>query len=607
MQVTFWGTRGSISKPGPTTLRYGGNTSCVEVCSSGGTRIVIDCGTGAHDLGHHLVDSAGGSPVDGHLLISHTHWDHIQGIPFFAPLFGPGNTWHIYGPRGLGNSIRDTLAGQMQYSYFPVTTEQMGATVDYHDLVEGVLQIGDITVTTQYLNHPALSLGYRLEADGASVVYASDHEPHHQHLADGGDLSISQADVHHAAFFEHADLLIHDAQYVAGEYPIRVGWGHSTVEYVVDAARHAGVAQVALYHHDPGRDDDAIDRLVDDARARARAAGYAGHILAAAEGLTIELGSRPSARVDGGVEHRSAPTSAVVAPAIEQLGRSIVIAVPSPDIAAALVAAAGAEGIAVAVAADPDAALELVESGDYAVAVIEDAPDGAALGFVRSLVGRGGDESVGTHVVAVGDHRPAGTSGAGSIADWLVWPSSPGYVRTKLRAWLLRQACRWQNAPLPVDEQHRLQSLRELGVLDTGPEGRFDRLTRLASEALEVPVALVSMVDVDRQWFKSKLGLDATETPRDMAFCAHAILSHDVLQVPDALADERFADNPLVVNDPQVRFYAGAPLTLSDGTTRRHPVRDRLPPSFAGRPPVGRTAAPGRSRHGRTRTRLIQL
>ena len=243
------------------------------------------------------------------------------------------------------------------------------------------------------------------------------------------------------------------------------------------------------------------------------------------------------------------------------------IAVPSTEIAAALVAAAGAEGIDVAVAVDPDAALELVESGDYAVAVIEDAPDGAALEFVRSLGDRASDETSGVHVVAVGDHRPADTSGAASIADWLVWPSSPGYVRTKLRAWLLRQACRWQNAPLPVDEQHRVRSLRQLGVLDTEPEGRFDRLTRLASEALDVPVALVSMVDVDRQWFKSKVGLDVPETSRDLAFCAHAILADGVMQVPDALADERFADNPLVVNDPRVRFYAGAPLTLSDGTT----------------------------------------
>ena len=119
MIVRFWGTRGSIPKPGPGTVRYGGNTSCVEVRSASGTLVVLDCGTGAHGLGQALVASAP-SPLRGHLLIGHTHWDHIQGFPFFAPVFIPGNEWHIYGPRGVGSSLREALAGQMQSSYFPI-------------------------------------------------------------------------------------------------------------------------------------------------------------------------------------------------------------------------------------------------------------------------------------------------------------------------------------------------------------------------------------------------------------------------------------------------------------------------------------------------------
>ncbi len=566
MQVTFWGTRGSISKPGPTTLRYGGNTSCVEVRSSRGTLVVIDCGTGAHDLGRHLLAAADGSPVDGHLLISHTHWDHIQGIPFFAPLFVAGNTWHIYGPRGLGNSIRDTLAGQMQYAYFPVTTEQMGATVDYHDLVEGVFEIDDISVTTQYLNHPALSLGYRLEADGVSVVYASDHEPHDQALAGGGDLSASPADRHHAAFFEDADLLIHDAQYRADEYPDRVGWGHSTAEYIVAAAGHARVRRLALFHHDPGRDDEQIDRLVDDARVRAAANGHPGEIFGAAEGQVVELGSVRQVTSAATSASGSSSKSATVTPAIEHIGRSIVILVRTPDIADALAGAARAEGLDVHVAVDSSAALELIESGDHAVLVVEDVPGGAALELARSLGGRPSADRLGIGVVAVGATRSSHTSPEATIADWLVWPSSQGYIRTKLRAWLIRQACRWQNAPLPADEDQRVRSLNRLGVLDTDSEARFDRLTQMVSDVLDVPIALVSLVDADRQWFKSKVGIEATETPRDLAFCAHAILDDGVLQVPDALADERFADNPLVAGDPRLRFYAGAPLTLSDGS-----------------------------------------
>ena len=170
MQVRFWGTRGSLAKPGPTTARYGGNTSCVEIRTEAGTLIVIDCGTGAHGLGQQLAAKGGGGHR-GHILISHTHWDHIQGIPFFAPLFVAGNEWDVYGPKGLSSSIRDTLAGQMEHTYFPVALDRFAATIAYHDLVEGVFEIGEVRITARYLNHPALTLGYRLQADGASVVY----------------------------------------------------------------------------------------------------------------------------------------------------------------------------------------------------------------------------------------------------------------------------------------------------------------------------------------------------------------------------------------------------------------------------------------------------
>ena len=175
MDVRFWGTRGSLAKPGPATLRYGGNTSCVEVRSAG-SLIVLDCGTGAHGLGQALM--AGPKPVNGHLMISHTHWDHIQGFPFFAPLFVPGNSWDIYAPGAVSRRLERTLSGQMEYEYFPVTLRQLGATIRFHDLAEGDFAIDDVRVTAQYLNHPALTLGYRLESGGNTVVYAVDHEPH---------------------------------------------------------------------------------------------------------------------------------------------------------------------------------------------------------------------------------------------------------------------------------------------------------------------------------------------------------------------------------------------------------------------------------------------
>src|ERR671934_888375 len=177
MYLRFWGTRGSLPKPGPTTLRYGGNTSCVEVRTAGGTLIVLDCGSGAYGLGQALLAEASG-PLHGHLLISHTHWDHIQGFPFFAPLFVPGHVWDIYGPGGLGGRLEETLAGQMEYAYFPITLGQLGATVRYHDLVEGRFTLDDVCITTRYLNHPALTLGYRLEADGVVLVHAPHPAPH---------------------------------------------------------------------------------------------------------------------------------------------------------------------------------------------------------------------------------------------------------------------------------------------------------------------------------------------------------------------------------------------------------------------------------------------
>jgi GAF domain-containing protein len=168
-------------------------------------------------------------------------------------------------------------------------------------------------------------------------------------------------------------------------------------------------------------------------------------------------------------------------------------------------------------------------------------------------------------VLADTRHRPPSSAGA-LVVEWLVWPSGPGHVRTKLRAAVLRRACRWQSAPLPPDEARRLRALHGLGLLDTPPEERFDRYTELACRTLRAPVALVSLIDAGRQWLKSHRGTPILETPRDQSVCAHAILGSEVFQVPDLLQDGRFADSPAVREEPRARFYAGAPLQLPDGS-----------------------------------------
>jgi phosphoribosyl 1,2-cyclic phosphodiesterase len=281
------GARGSLATPGPTTVRYGGNTSCVEITTPGGALIIIDCGTGIRQLGQHLLATQPG-PVEGHILISHTHWDHIQGIPFFGPLFAPGNTWDLYAPKGVRASLRDALRGQMQYSYLPIQLDELGAVIRYHALVEGKFRIADVTIRTRYLNHPALTFGYRLEAESAAVVYASDHEPHSRHLADGTG-EIGGEDLRHCEFLAGADLVIHDAQYIAEEYPKKIGWGHSTVEYALAMCRAAGVKRVALTHHDPSRDDDAIDRIVTRARADLQDVASPMEVMAATEGSALSI------------------------------------------------------------------------------------------------------------------------------------------------------------------------------------------------------------------------------------------------------------------------------------------------------------------------------
>ncbi|MBA2610017.1 MAG: GAF domain-containing protein [Actinobacteria bacterium] len=540
MRIRFWGTRGSVPTPGPSTVRYGGNTSCTEVRTDDGSLIVIDCGTGARALGQALVTEAEASGVAprGTILISHTHWDHIHGLPFFAPLFVEGSEWDIYGPRGLAQNLDRVLAGQMEYHYFPVALDEASADTRYHDLVEGTFNVPGAVIVSRYLNHPALTLGYRIEADGAVLVYASDHEPHDVALAGGEPIPDQSADGRHVAFLRGADVVVHDTQYELANYGSKQGWGHSTMEYVVEVASEADVGTLVMSHHDPNRDDAAVDDLLLRAQARAR---DGLEVVAAAEGTMIEVLARGHARAAAG------DASATAEPALETLAPCVVVAIDDPVLDAAVRAAALAEGLTVE---RPDE-----HGADLSDAVVVvDADDSRFTG-----IGAGALSVLGA------TRRAVPTAIATTVSDWLVLPCSIAHVRTKLRAAVLRRAARWLAAPVGPDEQARLASLHRLAVLDTPPDPSFDRLAELARAATGTPIALVTLVDEGRQWFKAHLGFDATETHRDESFCAHAILTADVMQVPDVLEDGRFADNPISVGPGRIRFYAGAPLTLHDG------------------------------------------
>lgn len=290
MKVTFWGVRGSIAAPGRATADYGGNTSCVEL-QVGSDKLIFDCGTGLRELGRHLM--ASGEPVNATVLLSHSHWDHIQGFPFFSPLFSPANQFTIMGPHEHTNRLNETLAGQMQYRYFPIGLEQLAADIRYQELREEKFSVGEAAISTYYLNHTIMTMAYRVEAFGHTIVYATDTEPFSQQprawSSSDSRRFLHRRDEELAHFCKGADILIMDSQYTTHEYPGRIGWGHGTPDYCVDVAITAGAGTLVLFHHEPIRIDSAVSVLEQLAQKRAQEEAPELEVVAAAEGLSLEL------------------------------------------------------------------------------------------------------------------------------------------------------------------------------------------------------------------------------------------------------------------------------------------------------------------------------
>lgn len=253
-QLQFWGVRGSIPTPSPENLGYGGNTTCLELHLPGDHVVIIDGGTGARKLGLSLVEKAAGASLHLHILMTHFHWDHIQGIPFFAPLYSPANRVTFHSSRTPAE-VREILEGQMTHPYFPVKFELLAARREFVHLAGAPLAYESVKVHAFPLNHPQGCSGFRIEAQGAVIVHACDHEH--------GDARLDRVLREQA---EGADVLVYDAQFTPEEYETKKGWGHSTWLEAVQVARDAGVKQLVLAHHDPSHSDAMLTAVLDQAR-----------------------------------------------------------------------------------------------------------------------------------------------------------------------------------------------------------------------------------------------------------------------------------------------------------------------------------------------------
>ena len=293
MKVRMWGVRGSIPSPGPRTVRYGGNTTCIEVRSDDDSLVILDAGTGIFPLAQTLLAKL---PVTAHVFITHTHWDHIQGLPFFVPLYIPGNKVRIHGAYDIVSmqGIEQVMNVQLQYSYFPIREAELKAGIEYQTLTVGEpVTIGDATVTPVLMNHPVTDLGYRVECNGKSMFFTGDHEPwvniyapedpeHAEYQA-----MIDQRQAELDAAIGPVDVLVADAAYTLAEYPPKIGWGHGTFDSTIQMAQRIGAKRLICTHHEPTRSDEDLEKVFAEAMNRHSAPGC--EIMLAREGLEIVL------------------------------------------------------------------------------------------------------------------------------------------------------------------------------------------------------------------------------------------------------------------------------------------------------------------------------
>ena len=580
----------------------------------------------------------------------------------------------------MAKSLQETLSGQMQHDYFPVRLGDMASQTKYVGLAEDIEQgfwVGEedaptnIRVTSKYLNHSVLTLGYKLEefvqipqsnketasADssldenndsdkkqqsnrkrakhGVSMAYITDHEPFDHSLAKGGVVDSAlknkaehslnplqqpplSADESHVEFFKNVDVLFHDSQYLWKEYgpdspTPKEYWGHSTVEYVVEVAYYANVKQLLLFHHDPQRNDDQMDDIVEFAKQKAleleeqygsemdKLYGKARvplKVNAAKEGGVYELDPSiymedEGIDIDAGkvLEVEPSPKECEMLGSDSTTKQTVLLGLLNTDAKPIcdVLTNTSENAFDVVVLQDSQDVLQYAMEHQPSVLVLDEHLFGGTAFEVceeiRNFTGAWGKQ---VSLMIIASPKECNDEGDAkseakeqqiadrlNVEDYIQGPFSPSYLLTRIQVSLLRMPLRWRRAPYSSRESQRLATLQSTGLLDSEPEERFDRITRLCSTMFNVPISLVSLVDQDRQWFKSNTGLPgAIETPRDHAFCAHAILEDGIMVIPDALQDARFADNPLVAGNPKIRFYAGCPINVASnsGGDEKHPI-----------------------------------
>jgi len=293
MKFKFWGVRGSIPTPGANTVKYGGNTTCIEIRTNDNDLIILDAGTGIHALAQHLLREL---PVNAHIFITHTHWDHIQGLPFFIPIFIPGNQITIYGGMDpvTNETINRALSVQLQYSFFPIREAQLNARIDYNTIKPGLpIQVGSATITPIVLSHPVLNFGYRIDCDGQSIFFTGDYEPQLNIYAPEDEeyaefQSFVDAKWDEVVLAMHGvDALIVDSSYTNEEYASKQGWGHGTYDSGIKLAMAAQAKKLFFTHHEPTRTDAGLDAIYQNVLQNHPATGC--ELLLAQEGVDIIL------------------------------------------------------------------------------------------------------------------------------------------------------------------------------------------------------------------------------------------------------------------------------------------------------------------------------